>query len=309
MKTSLFFIGIILILTSCIKEVDFRVSEVPKQLVINSVLQAYQPVKVKVSGLQSILDTSLLFIDNAIVMVAEEGGNIDTLSYLSKGNYESTIYCEPGKAYHLTVKAEGYPTVFAADTVPYKTMIKRATMKESMTVDEDGRPHIDYTISFEKQTSSTNFYELFFVNQWKHDSIYQIYFESTAASVDPIILASGTTDYNFTTYLFNDASLTTNEYTLAMKMVNAISPGGEFKNPIVTIRDKAHAAVLRTGSRAYYEYRNSWEKHQHFKNDSIQSGDFIFVPLMGEPQDMYSNIENGLGIFVAFSQDFYLFNE
>jgi hypothetical protein len=273
------------------------------------VLQAYQPITVKVSGLQSILDTSILFIDNAQVILDEEDENTDTLGYLSNGNYESAIYAEPGKAYRLTVKAEGYPTAFATDTVPYKTMIKRATMKESMTVDEDGRPHRDYTLSFDKKTSTTNFYELFFVNQRKYDSIYQIYFETNAASIDPIILASGTTDYNFTTYLFNDASLTTNEYTLAMKMVHAISPGGEFKNPIITISDNAHAAVLRTGSRAYYEYRNAWEKHQHFKNDSIQTGDFIFVPLMGEPQDMYSNIENGLGIFVAFSQDFYLFNE
>jgi hypothetical protein len=309
MKQKAIWLGLVFICISCIKEVNFNVEDVPKWLVINSVLEANQPINVKVSGLQSILDTSILFIDNALVILDEEDDETDTLSYLSNGNYESTIYAKSGKAYHLTVKTEGYPTVFATDTVPYKTMIKWATKKESMTVDEDGTPHIDYTLSFDKQTGTTNFYELFFVDQWKHDSMYVIDYESIAAGIDPIILASGTTDYNFTTYLFNDASLSTVNYTLSMKMVHATSSGGEFKNPIVTIRDKAHAAVLRTGSRAYYEYRNSWEKHQHFKNDSIQSGDFIFVPLMGEPQDMYSNIENGLGIFVAFSQDFYLFNE
>jgi hypothetical protein len=258
MKHAPIFLVLFCLLNSCIKEVNFTVEDVPKQLIINSVLQAYQPVSVRVSGLQSILDTSILFIDNALVILSEDDNEVDTLRFISKGIYESYIYPKPGKSYHLKVKAEGYPTVFATDTVPYKTMIKRATMKESMTVDEDGTPHIDYTLSFDKQTGTTNFYELFFVNQWKYDSIYQIYFETTAASIDPIILASGTTDYNFTTYLFNDASLTTNEYTLAMKMVNVISPGGEFKNPIVTIRDKAHAAVLRTGSHAYYEYRNSW---------------------------------------------------
>jgi hypothetical protein len=182
-------------------------------------------------------------------------------------------------------------------------------MKESITVDEYGDPHTDYSVAFSKQPGKPNFYELFFVDQWKYDSIYVINYESIAASIDPLILSYGTTDFNFYTFLFNDASLTTNEYTLTMKMIRGVTAGGNFKNPVVTIRDKSHAVVLRTVSMAYYEYRNSWEKHQHFKNDSIGTGDFIFVPLMGEPQDMYSNIENGLGIFVASSQDYYLFKD
>lgn len=310
MKQKVIWLGLVFICSSCIKEIDFSVGDVPKRLVINSVLEAYQTIDVRVSGLQSILDTSILFIDNAQVILAEENEEFDTLRYIANGKYVSTIFAKPGKAYHLTVKAEGYPTVFATDTVPFKTLIKGATRKESMTVDEDGNPHIDYTLSFDKQTGKTNYYELFFVEQFlSQDSLYYIYYESMAASIDPLILSSGTTDFNFHTFLFNDASLTTNEYTLKMKMINATSPGGDFKNPIVTIRDDVHAAVLRTGSHAYYDYRNSWEKHQYFKNDSITKDDFIYVPLMGEPQDMYSNIENGLGIFVAFSQDYYFFNQ
>jgi hypothetical protein len=309
MKKKAIWFGLACICCSCIKEVNFNVEDVPKQLVINSVMQAYQPVSIRVSGLQSILDTSILFIDNALVILSEDDDEVDTLRLISKGIYESYIYPKPGKAYQLTVKVEGYPTVFATDTVPFKTIIKGATMKESITVDEYGNPHTDYSIAFSRQPGKINFYELFFAYQRKHDSIYVIDYESMAASIDPLILSSGTTDYNFHTFLFNDASLTTNEYTLSMKMIRGLTGGGNFKNPVVTIRDNSHAAVFRTVSRAYYEYRNSWEKHQHFKNDSIRTEDFIFVPLMGEPQDMYSNIENGLGIFVAFSQDFYLFND
>lgn len=61
-----------LILTSCIREVSLEVGSVPQRLVVNAVLAAYSPIIVNVSGLQSILDTSLLFVDNATVIIEEE---------------------------------------------------------------------------------------------------------------------------------------------------------------------------------------------------------------------------------------------
>ncbi len=308
MKINIFFL--LLLLTSCIQEVDFKVDTVPQKLVVNSVITVYQPIEVNVSGLQSILDTSQLFIDNATVIVSEEEGDTDTLSYLSNGNYKSDIYGEPGKVYRLTVQAKGYPTAFACDTIPIRINIKNASESNSITVDEDGIQHEDITVTFLRSAEKTNYYELFFIEQYVDffDSITYYYFNYTsdAVSLDPIILASGTTDYNYTTFLFNDANIAHEEYTIAMKMYGYMtSGGGRYSKPIITLQDNIHAAVLRTVSKAYYDYRNSWVKHQRFKNDSTQVEDFIYVPLIGEPQEMFSNIENGLGIFVAYNQDYF----
>jgi hypothetical protein len=304
MRYSIFFFLVVLFFTSCIKEIDYQVVNVPKQLVINSIISAYQPVCVHVSGLQSILDTSLFLIDNATVILEEKGGDVDTLTNLSKGNYVSYIYGKPGKEYLLKVQANGYPTASAVDTMPEKVPINYASRHESTTVDDWGNPHNDYTVSFSKQKGKINYYELFFINQWKQDSIFWIFFESTTVIVDPIILASGKNDFNYTTFLFSDATIPEGDYTIAMKMVSGETPGGSFEKPIITIRDKASAVVLRTVSKSYYDYRSSWEKHQYFKNDSTKVEDFIFIPLVGEPQEMYSNIENGLGIFAAYNQDY-----
>lgn len=310
MRIKIILLCSVLSFTSCIKEVDFNVDTVPQKLVVNSVITVYQPIEVNVSGLQSILDTSQLFIDNATVIVCEEGGDTDTLSYLSNGNYKSNIYGEPGKVYRLTVQAKGYPTAFACDTIPVRINIKNASERKSATVDEDGIQHEDLTVTFLRSAEKTNYYELFFVEQdadiIDSTTYYYFNFTSDAVSIDPIILASGTTDYNYATFLFNDANIAAEEYTIAMKMHGYISAGGGgYTKPIITLQDNIHAAVLRTVSKAYYDYRNSWDKHQRFKNDSTKVEDIIYVPLIGEPQEMFSNIENGLGIFVAYNQDFF----
>lgn len=298
-----------LLLVSCIKELDYRLSDVPPKLVVNSVLQANHPVVVNVSGLQSILDTSFVFIENALVILNETGGQTDTLRFQSGGDYRSKISAIPGRIYHLTVEAENYPTVYACDTVPFVTEITHATLEESTTIDEFGDYHNDFTVTFEKQSGKINYYELFFIEQFKkNDSCWNIYFEALAESIDPVVESSGTTNYNFYTYLFNDAGMSTDGYTIYMKMMNGFTGGGTFSSPVVPLINNLHGAVLRTVSKSYYEYRASWGKHQFFKNDSSKIDDWIYIPLIGEPQDMFSNIENGLGIFVAYTQDFYPLN-
>ena len=144
------------------------------------------------------------------------------------------------------------------------------------------------------------------MSQNKSDSLFAIYYVFNAVSIDPLILSSGTNDYNHKTFLFNDVDLPHGEYTIKMKMNCWLTPGGNFPEPVITLKDNASAVVLRTVSRAYYDYRNSWETHKHFKNDSTKIEDFIYVPLIGEPQEMYTNIENGLGVFVSFSEDYFL---
>lgn len=307
MKKNKILFYLLLILTSCIKELNYSVDVVPKQLVINSVIAAYEPVCVNVSGLQSILDSSLSFIDNASVILEIVGGYTDTLSYESEGNYVSYLYGQPGKVFHLTVQAEGYPTAFASDTVPLLVPINNASKEQSLTVDQYGDPHTDFTVSFSKKTGKINYYELFFVDQSKSHSVYSIYFQSNAVNIDPIILASGITDFNSATFLFSDATIAEGGYTVSMKMINGLYYGGTFKDPIITTRDNARAAVLRTISRAYYDYRCSWEKHKYFKNDITKVENWTQIVMPGEPQEMYSNIQNGLGIFVAYNQNVYIF--
>jgi hypothetical protein len=300
---------LLVILSSCIKQLDYQVDEVPKKLVINSIIECFHPITVNVSCLQSILDTTLFFVNNAKVILKEEGGDIDTLNYISQGNYVSYIYGKPGKYYQLTVEGEGFPTAFAIDTIPILVPINKASTKESITVDQYGDPETDFTVSFSKKHGKTNYYELFFILQSKSyiDSLYTISFLSEIVNVDPLILETGLTDFNSASFLFSDASIADGDYTISMRMISGLYYGGNYKEPIITIRDDANAVVLRTVSKAYFDYRCSWEKHKYFKNDIAKVESWTLIIMQGEPQEMYNNIENGLGIFVSYNQSAYLF--
>lgn len=309
MKNTKSILFLFIILSSCIKELDYQVDEVPKQLIINSIIASSQPITVNVSCLQSILDTSLSFIGNANVIIEESGGEIDTLNYESEGNYVSYLFGKPGKFYQLTVIAEGFPSVFAIDTVPILVPIHNASKEQSLTVDQYGDPHADFTVSFSKKSGICNYYELFFVKQFRNhiDSLFSIYYWSDAVNIDPLVLESGITDFKSATFLFSDATIADGEYSISMKMIDGLYNGGIFKDPVVPEKDNVDAIVLRTVSKAYYNYRCSWEKHRYFKNDIAKVENWTQIIMAGEPQEMFTNIENGLGIFVAYNQDAYLY--
>jgi len=67
-----------------------------------------------------------------------------------------------------------------------------------------------------------------------------------------------------------------------------------------TSKDNPPFVVLRNVSKSYYQYRRQWTAHQ-FLQSRERTVDLSFF--RGEPINMFSNINGGLGIFVAYSQD------
>jgi hypothetical protein len=297
----IYFIAISLSL-SCVRELEFRIADVPNMLVVNSVMQAYEPIVVNVSSLQSIKDTTFHFIENALVTIKSEN-RIDTLRYISNGNYGSNLSASPNNVYHLMVAAEGYPIASASDTIPGIATIISASMQQSHTIDEEGNPHTDFTVELSK-SESLNLYEVFFVVQSKDrdEMNYQVCYYSIDVELDPVILSSSYGN----TYFFQNDDLTNGESKLRFKMVSAHNCGGHYSQYIIPTDGVVVAAVLRSVSSSYYRYRRSWERHSLFLNDDIETEDMLLLPFIGEPQEMYSNIENGLGVFVSYSQDYFI---
>lgn len=176
-------------------------------------------------------------------------------------------------------------------------------------MDQYGDPHTDFTITFIKQAGKTNYYELIFAEQNYNslDSLYDIKFQSDPVNIDPIILKSGITDFNCVTFLFSDDVINDGEYTIRMKMISGFNAGYSSKIPLISRNVKTSAAVFRTVSKAYFDYRCIWEKHKYFKNDITKVENWTQIIMPGEPQEMFSNVENGLGIFVSYNQDSFIY--
>ena len=300
----------VLAFTSCIREIDYEVETVPPQLVVNSIVQANHLIEVNVSNLKSIFDTTYQFIDNAEVCI-HSGNFVDTLTGQGDGNYLSHFKAEEGRAYTLIVKKAGYPQVFATDTVPYISRIIEASEVQTSELDEYGWPIYEYSVTFECDTTTPQLYELMFIEQLilKDEGTYQLSFMPYETEVDPIISQAGINDFS-ATYFFSSTGIPSSLYTLKMKMQAGTSSGGLFTEPIIqTGKINVNAVVLRTISQAYLDYRVAWEKHNMLMNDSSVIENLILIPLIGPQPEMFSNIENGRGVFVSYCQSYFILDE
>jgi len=262
------------------------------------------------SALQSIFDTTSLFIDDATVCI-HSGDDIDTLTSRGDGNYLSQWSAKEGAIYALTVKKDGYLQAFATDTVPYFSRIIEASEVQTSELDEYGWPIYEYSVTFECDTTNPQLYELMFIEQLilKDEGIYQLSFMPYETEVDPIISQAGINDIS-ATYFFSSTGIPSSLYTLKMKMQAGTSSGGLFTEPIIqTGKINVNAVVLRTVSQAYLDYRVAWEKHNMLMNDSSVIENLILVPLIGQQPEMFSNIENGRGVFVSYCQSYFILDE
>jgi len=274
-------------------------------LVVNSILQEDRRVKAKVGCLQSVLDTGMMGIENALVILTEDGVVNDTLSHVRDGLYYSFTYPKAGSRYEIRVRADGYPDAYACDTVPVAVEVIGATRISGASYDESGLSQTDYTVTL-TDTEGPDFYELLLITQARIDnSNYSIGIEDLPVKNDPVLSAEGLDGYSFRSLVFSDRLIEKQTYTFNFKF--GLGSGGSFKEPIIfTGQKRVNAAVLRSVSRAYYNYRKSWIKHWFGKNDSFKVEEALYIPLLGDPSEMYSNIDGGLGVFAAFSQTHFI---
>lgn len=296
------------IFSNCIREIEYRTDAVPKQLVVNAIVEANHLFEVNISTLESILDSSNHFVDDALVTICSNGF-CDTLKGVGNGNYNSDLIAKEGGIYSISVIKDGYPNIYAVDTVPIVSRIIKASKKLTNEVAEYGTIY-NYSVTFECNTYYPQYYELMFIEQVEYNdlNLYQINFNRFDVVVDPIIQKWG--DNNLSnTYLFSTNSIHNTIYTLNMKMQDAWSGGSQFIKPLIFTGNRStKAVVLRTVSQAYVDYRVSWENHEMLKNDSSKVEDLLLVPLIGQQQEMFTNVEGGKGVFVCYAQSYFIFD-
>ena len=124
---------------------------------------------------------------------------------------------------------------------------------------------------------------------------------------DPVLRADSELDFSPETYIFSDDYFNGNNYTMINKFLS-MSVSGKYDQPIVPT-EKDSYAILRTTTSVYYNYRKYWLRHSNNQQIGIRVEEPLFMSLIGEPVPMYSNVENGYGIFAAYNQTYYKLNE
>jgi hypothetical protein len=116
------FIGAIVsvLVSSCTKVIDLPLNENTSKLVIQGAISDTPgPYTINLSKSVAIIENYQSdFVNNALVIISDNSGTVDTLSSIGNGNYTtSKIIGTPGNTYSLAVVAEG-KTYSAVSTMP-----------------------------------------------------------------------------------------------------------------------------------------------------------------------------------------------
>lgn len=173
MKSSRYCIGIFILsiwLQACgmdVIEMDLPAGE-PKLMVEATVTDQAPVQQVSLSWTTSINSNRPDYEENALVILADSRGNIDTLQYTSKGIYQSTLPGQTGLSYHLIIQLEG-ETYEARATIPQAAEADSISIRyhEKIFIREEGY----YVSLYNLDPDETEGYYRWLV--WVNDTLQQ----------------------------------------------------------------------------------------------------------------------------------------
>ncbi len=322
-KSILIILSIIFVATSCHKVIDLDVSDAEKKIVINGILYPDSIVRVNISRSLGVLEedsTEFQFLNKATAKLYENDNYIETLVFDSLGFYHSTIIPDLTKKYKLEVESEGIekavgrielvnPIEFAISDMEYSV----EEITETITMDYE-----NFEDDFE--SFDTTFIQVYFNCKFNipdpadQENYYAIVAYSYSADIGELI--AFTYDENNEEVIYDGFFMEESE----MQAVHAhyyiennytfIENSSFYDNGFQILKDNLFSGQnlslnmnisFRTFDlqpiymkmysipKDYIDYIKSEEKYwQAHENPYTQ------------PVNVFSNIENGFGIFTAF---------
>ncbi len=286
--------------SSCEEPVDLDIAILPPQIVVNSNFAPGQPFQVAITKSKNVLSAEAEeYVNDAEVRIfSSQGKELDKLQlkHFQHPFYESRrLQPESGKAYRLEVTVPGYPQLIAEDVVPFPVALETIEMDTIETFGEiDERVYkVEINVGFTDPIGAQDYYHLSLYNQVLDpidEHVPMSGFDETSSEDDLVPLTPLENDNNNPAITFHyeeGGVLFTDEdfdgQKAGLKFYSLISLNNEAKMGKVV-------GILRTVSKDYYLYHTSLSRQ-------IANKDRPFV----EPISVYSNIDNGLGIFSGYA--------
>ena len=282
----------ILIAIGCEKVIDINIPEGERKIVINGLINPDSLVKVNISRSLSVLeDNEFVFLESANVKLFQADNEIGKLSYMGSGFYMMPDF-KPveGADYLLTVDSEGLRSVSAIAAV--KNPIEFSDLDTITVYNEWGGSILEVGFSL-IDPHEENFYAIG-VNEssrlydWEtetySDSIitYASNFQmlESDGEIQNFLLDQGAYTFFGNKVFFSDELFNGKEFDVSIGLWKSFY-GADTVNVEV---------YLEHVSKPYYYYAVSSGKHNEMNGNPF-----------GEPVSVYTNVENGLGIFSGYS--------
>jgi hypothetical protein len=300
MKKLLYIIVALFLFPACQKIIEIDLPKHEIKPVVNCLFSPNRPFKVHVSLSSVPTDTTTYSIENARVVIVEKEGLATQLKSVGKGYYSKKSFRpEKGIEYTLKVKVPGFNEVVATGSVPDNGVeIKRIESKSGnktqteVGMGEDAIIPVQFiTIDFLQNIQVPDFMGVTVIN---NSISYSIINDSTFVTEDK-------TRFNFGFLESNDPSIKNEGLDSYYEFYILLFRDLLFNNTEATVKfnvekktdSKFWIRFFRFSPEAF-KYLKSWIIHYY-----TQDYDFWEVY---EPQILYSNIENGYGIFAGYSE-------
>lgn len=274
------------ILSSCTKEVEITLPDIASKLVVTSLFTADSVLTVHISKSVNITDTANLIVENATATLYKNGILQEVLDYDSNGFYVSKSIVQKKENYEIKVTAPSFQQVASTTQIPEQVKLIAADFKQNAGIDEEGDNFSTVSVQFHDLESTQDFYEIQIYEE--HLGYDDIKFTRGFGgfSYDPIIKAEGDQEYYPDYLLLSDELINGKTVNLDINFFDNSSSDRTLKIFL----------EFRAVSKDYYLYKKSLIRHLANQFPDILDG-------TGEPAQLFTNIENGYGIFAGYTVD------
>jgi len=277
--------------SSCHSLVEDEFPDFAKVPVLNGLLQADSTFKIQITLTANLTDSTPAYVTNAQVIIENDLNIPDTLTYTEKGWYVSSSIVKAGISYSCKVNIPGFPQMSAQTTVPVPTGIDSVIFTDLAGRGEEGEKISSVEFRIPNNTVEKQFWEVKLVNEGlksdynfetgerieyfgiENEYIYML------AGQDSVLLAEA----NPLT-VFSDSKMKINFYSVKFYFSANYTQFGSNDIPYI---------MLRSVDESYYKYI----KQLYIYNSASE----INIGQSSQKYPLYSNVENGLGLFSGIS--------
>lgn len=266
---------------ACETETELDIPPPEPRLSLNCFLIANQNIEIYISKSRYVLDAEEELITNAEVNIYSDNKLLGKIEHDSAGFYRSkTLKAEAGKQYSIKVYVAGFDTLKATTTVPKDIVLDSINVERFVGKSEKGE--------------LTSMITLFFENK------HQYYQHHCSAIVDSIDFFGAISFWAYYSYdaaimeereqgskIFRGKLLPANHASLHLYYVDPTTADFLFMQD--TINFTLYAQIYALSEELYLHKKSLW--NYYGSNTAIWNN----IP------HVYSNIENGYGIFAGMS--------
>ena len=302
-------LAIIFILSACVKDIERPSLRLSEQIVLNGLLMPDSTVSISLTKSMPLETNDSIFpsITDAEVELYENEIFVTHLKHISKGIYKSKYFPLAGQKYSIRASIPGYTTVTANDKIPETPKLSACFKKDNSLEFND--TVVDLTVNDNSNENNSYWIENLLLDyasfiddqgRTRKDSTRvvtgkSVFLHSNSVSLDPFNaqLDNSIGMYEYRYYIRLEDRLLSSEI-INLSFTNIYSP--LFRYNVLTNLQDEQSVLINVISASQHCDRYLKSSLTFFLNNNFSEPN-----LFTEPIQIYSNVENGTGIFAAYN--------